>query len=147
MTVLRVRSVQGRVGGRVTQQYRTTRGVGNFLLIEQVRVDGRSELRRRVTEPDRAKLTINAHISGRMWPVGWEALEQWGDDVARIEQLAGGVVNEVWSVRVNGQLAVGRLGARSDADLAWETDLLRHLDREGLTVPVPIATTVWPAVR
>jgi Ser/Thr protein kinase RdoA (MazF antagonist) len=73
--------------------------------------------------------------------VGWEALEQWGDDVARIEPLAGGVVNEVWSVRVNGQLAVGRLGARSDADLAWETDLLWHLDREGLTVPVPIATT------
>ena len=24
-----------------------------------------------------------------MWPVGWEALEQWGDDVARIEPLAG----------------------------------------------------------
>ena len=73
--------------------------------------------------------------------VGWEALDQWGDDVARIEPLTGGVgVNEVWSVRVNGQLAVGRLGRRSDADLEWETDLLRHLDREGLTVPVPIAT-------
>jgi Ser/Thr protein kinase RdoA (MazF antagonist) len=42
---------------------------------------------------------------------------------------------------VNGQLAVGRLGARSDADLAWETDLLQRLDRAGLTVPVPIATT------
>ena len=50
--------------------------------------------------------------------VGWEALDQWGDDVARIEPLTGGVgVNEVWSVRVNGQLAVGRLGKRSDADL------------------------------
>jgi Phosphate transporter family/Phosphotransferase enzyme family len=73
--------------------------------------------------------------------MGWEALEQWGDDVARIEPLAGGVANQVWSVRVNEQLAVGRLGARSDADLAWETDLLRHLDREGLMVPVPIATT------
>ena len=77
-----------------------------------------------------------------MWPVGWEALEQWGDDVVRIEPLTGGVgVNEVWSVRVNGQLAVGRLGQRSDADLAWETDLLRHLDREGMPVPVPIPTT------
>ena len=43
--------------------------------------------------------------------VGWEALEQWGDDVARIEPLAGGVANDVWSVRVNGHLAVGRLGA------------------------------------
>ena len=76
-----------------------------------------------------------------MSPVGWEALEQWGDDVARIEPLAGGVANDVWSVRVNGQRSVGRLGARSDADLAWETELLQHLDREGLTVPVPIPTT------
>jgi Ser/Thr protein kinase RdoA (MazF antagonist) len=74
--------------------------------------------------------------------VGWEALDQWGDDVVRIDPLTGGVgVNEVWSVRVEGQLAVGRLGRRGDADLAWETDLLRHLDREGLTVPLPIPTT------
>jgi Ser/Thr protein kinase RdoA (MazF antagonist) len=73
--------------------------------------------------------------------MGWEALGQWGDDVARIEPLAGGVANDVWSVRVDGRLAVARLGARSAADLAWETDLLRHLDREGLTVPVPIPTT------
>ena len=76
-----------------------------------------------------------------MWPVVLEALEQWGDDVARVEPLAGGVANDMWSVRVNGHLAVGRLGARSDADLAWETELLQHLDREGLTVPVPIPTT------
>ena len=76
-----------------------------------------------------------------MGPVGWDALEQWGDDVARLEPLTGGIANDVWSLRVDGQLAVGRLGARSDADLAWETDLLRHLDREGLTVPVPIPTT------
>ena len=76
-----------------------------------------------------------------MWPVGWEALGQWGEDVARLEPLAGGVANDVWSARVNGHPAVGRLGARSDADLAWETELLQHLDREGLTVPVPIPTT------
>jgi Ser/Thr protein kinase RdoA (MazF antagonist) len=75
-----------------------------------------------------------------MLPMGWDALEQWGGDVARIEPLAGGVANDVWSVRVNGHLAVGRLGARSDADLAWETELLQHLDHEGLTVPVPILT-------
>src|ERR1700704_6071956 len=73
--------------------------------------------------------------------MGWEALGQWGEDVARIEPLAGGVANDVWSVRVNGHLAVGRLGARSDTDLAWETELLQHLDREGPTVPVPIPTT------
>jgi hypothetical protein len=76
-----------------------------------------------------------------MSPVGWEALERWGDDVTRIEPLSGGVANDVWSVRVNGRRAVGRLGARSDADLAWETGLLQHLDRAGLTVPVPIPTT------
>ncbi|MEV4342881.1 phosphotransferase [Actinoplanes sp. NPDC049596] len=73
--------------------------------------------------------------------MGWEALAQWGDDAVRIEPLTGGVANDVWSVRVNGQLAVGRLGRRSDADLAWETGLLADLDRAGLTVPVPIPTT------
>jgi Ser/Thr protein kinase RdoA (MazF antagonist) len=73
--------------------------------------------------------------------VGWDALEQWGDDAARIERLAGGVANDVWSVRVNGRLAVGRVGSRSDADLAWETALLQYLDGEGLTVPAPIPTT------
>jgi Ser/Thr protein kinase RdoA (MazF antagonist) len=72
--------------------------------------------------------------------MGWEVLKQWGDDVARLERLTGGVANDVWSVRVKGQLAVARLGSRSDADLAWETELLTYLDREGLTVPVPIPT-------
>ncbi|MBP2446934.1 phosphotransferase enzyme family protein [Rhizobium leguminosarum] len=72
--------------------------------------------------------------------MGWEALELWDRDAARIEKLSGGVANDVWSVRVHGQLAVGRLGTRSDADLAWEAELLRHLDREGLSVPVPIPT-------
>src|ERR1700743_653343 len=73
--------------------------------------------------------------------VGWEALEQWGDDAVRVEPLTGGVgVNQVGRVRVNGHLAVARLGRRSDADLAWETGLLRHLDRAGMPVPVPIPT-------
>lgn len=74
--------------------------------------------------------------------MGWSALKEWGDDARRVEPLTGGVgVNEVWRVRVNGRRAVGRLGRRDDADLAWETDLLRHLDRAGMTVPVPIPTT------
>ena len=73
--------------------------------------------------------------------MGWEALAQWGEDAVRVEPLSGGVANDVWSLRVGGRLAVGRLGIRSDADLAWETGLLQHLDREGLTVPVPIPTT------
>ena len=72
--------------------------------------------------------------------MGGEALEQWGDDVTRLEPLTGGGVNQVWSARVNGQHHL-RLGSRGDADLAWETDLLRHLDRQGLRVPVPLATT------
>jgi Ser/Thr protein kinase RdoA (MazF antagonist) len=73
--------------------------------------------------------------------MGWEALRQWGEDAVRIERLTGGVANDVWSVRVRGQLAVGRLGKRGDADLAWEAELLQHLEREGLVVPVPIPTT------
>lgn len=73
--------------------------------------------------------------------LGWDALTHWGADVARIERLTGGVANDVWSVRINGTIAVGRLGKRSDEDLAWETKLLQHLDSAGLTVPVPIPTT------
>lgn len=73
--------------------------------------------------------------------MGWEALGQWGEDAVRIERLAGGSSNDVWSVHVGGKLAVGRLGRRSDADLAWEAELLQHLDRNGLTVPVPIPAT------
>jgi Ser/Thr protein kinase RdoA (MazF antagonist) len=76
-----------------------------------------------------------------MSPVRWEALRQWGDNVVRIERLAGGVANDVWSVRIQGRLAVARLGNRSDPDLAWETELLQYLDAHGLTVPVPIPTT------
>ncbi|MBY5551185.1 phosphotransferase [Rhizobium leguminosarum] len=73
--------------------------------------------------------------------MGWEALGQWGEDAVRIERLTGGVANDVWSARVHGQIAVARLGSRSDADLAWEAELLQYLDREGMTVPVPIPTT------
>lgn len=58
-----------------------------------------------------------------------DALGEWGDDVTRVERLTGGGVNEVWSVRVHGRLAVGRLSRRSEADLGWDTELLRHLDR------------------
>ncbi|HHT0591777.1 TPA: phosphotransferase [Legionella anisa] len=73
--------------------------------------------------------------------VRWEALYQWGKDVVRLEPLSGGVANDVWKVRIQGQVAIARLGTRSDADLAWETELLQYLDRNGLTVPVPIPTS------
>lgn len=72
--------------------------------------------------------------------MGWDALRLWGEGATRIEPLAGGSSNDVWSVRVQGRLAVGRLGTRSDADLAWEAALLQHLDRGGLAVPLPIPT-------
>ena len=73
--------------------------------------------------------------------MSWDALQLWGDDAVRVEKLAGGVANDVWSVRVRGQLAVGRLGKRGDADLGWETSLLQHLEQQGMTVPAPIPTT------
>ncbi|MCT7378686.1 phosphotransferase enzyme family protein [Chelativorans salis] len=70
--------------------------------------------------------------------MGWNALEYWGKDARRLERFTSESPNDVWSVQVGGQLAVARLGTRSDADLAWETGLLLHLDRNGMTVPVPI---------
>lgn len=73
--------------------------------------------------------------------MGWDALSRW-DGAVRVAPLSGGAgVNQVWSVRVGGRQAVARLGRRGDADLAWETDLLRFLDRAGMAVPVPIPTT------
>ena len=72
--------------------------------------------------------------------MGWDALAAWGVDADRLEPLAGGVANEVWRVKVRGQVAVGRLGRREDADLAWEIGLLAHLARADLTVPLPIPT-------
>lgn len=73
--------------------------------------------------------------------MGWETLEQWGKDARRLERLPSGLLNEVWHVQVGGRLAVARLGARGDADLAWETGLLQHLDRNGMAVPVSVPTT------
>ncbi|WP_218014222.1 phosphotransferase enzyme family protein [Rubellimicrobium roseum] len=72
--------------------------------------------------------------------MGWDALRLWGQGAVRVEALAGGIANDIWSVRIHGTPAVRRLGARSDADLAWEAELLQYLDQAGLTVPVPIPT-------
>lgn len=70
--------------------------------------------------------------------MGWDALDLWG--ARRVERLTGGTSNDVWRVEIDGQVAVGRLGQRADADLAWEMDLMAHLDRNGLGVPMPIPT-------
>jgi Ser/Thr protein kinase RdoA (MazF antagonist) len=82
---------------------------------------------------------MNDHQSVEKDASRWDALGQW-EDAIRIEPLTGGIANDVWSVRIRGQLAVARLGSRSEADLAWEMGLLQFLDRNGLTVPVPIPT-------
>lgn len=75
-----------------------------------------------------------------MTGMGWKALAEWGPMVERVERLTGGAANDVWTVRLGDRLVVGRLGSRSDDDLAWETDLLIHLDAAGLSVPTPIPT-------
>lgn len=72
--------------------------------------------------------------------MGWDALAAWGPEALRVERLSGGVANDVWSVRLGGGLAVGRLGTRSDADLDWETRLMMHLDASGIAVPRPVPT-------
>jgi predicted phosphodiesterase len=86
---------------------------------------------------------INRYVFASQRKLIAAQLEKAGADIV-IAGHAGGVANDVRSLRVHGHLAVGRLGARSDADLAWETELLQHLDREGLTVPVPIPPTDGP---
>ncbi len=55
----------------------------------------------------------NIQVWGVQCFLGWDAVELWGVDAARIEPLAGGVANDVWSVRVHRRLALGRLGSRS----------------------------------
>ncbi len=55
--------------------------------------------------------------------MGWEALAQWGDDVARIEPLAGGVANDVWSVRVNGLWWLLRSSVRKTGELLSQDDI------------------------
>ncbi|ARO33456.1 hypothetical protein NXC14_PB00638 (plasmid) [Rhizobium sp. NXC14] len=44
----------------------------------------------------------------------------------------------MWSVRIHGQVAVGRLGYRTDAGLAWETELIPV---KGMHVSALIPTT------
>jgi hypothetical protein len=42
--------------------------------------------------------------------VSCDAPGLWGSDAVRIERLTCGSANDVWSVHIKGQLAVGRLG-------------------------------------
>lgn len=60
--------------------------------------------------------------------MGWEALGLWGENVVRVEPLAGGVANDVWSVRIRGTRAVGRLSGRARR-LRPALSLSQHLGR------------------
>jgi hypothetical protein len=53
-----------------------------------------------------------------MWPWDGRRLISGVATSHRLERCQTGVGNEVWSVRVNGRLAVGRLGKRSDAEIS-----------------------------
>ena len=48
--------------------------------------------------------------------MGWEALEQWGDAVTRIEPLAGGVANDVWSAGFL-RISIGQVLAHYDEEI------------------------------
>jgi hypothetical protein len=68
-----------------------------------------------------------------MSSIGWEALGQWGEDVARIiEPLAGGVANDVWSVRVQGRVG----GDRSPPEISV-APRTETTDREANAVTMP----------
>ena len=62
--------------------------------------------------------------------MSWELLKQWGNSATQVEPLL-----VAWptmsSVRIDGKLAVGRLGTRSNADLDWEMNLLAYLNQNG----------------
>ncbi len=69
-----------------------------------------------------------------------ETLEYWGSyDV--LSKFDGGMVADVYLIRLNNTLAVARFGTRSESYLRWEIDLIELLDRSGLRVPQFIRTS------
>lgn len=79
-------------------------------------------------------------LSVREHCMGWEMLKEWGAEIVRVDPLAGGAPKDVQTAYFDERNAVARLRSRSDADLLWETDLLRYLARNGFAVPIPIPT-------
>lgn len=57
-----------------------------------------------------------------------------------VRRLAGGARNAVWLAQLANRTVVIRRSTRPQAALEWEFDLLRHLDRNGIAVPLPIQT-------
>ena len=68
-----------------------------------------------------------------------DLLEAWGPlEVAGV--LGGGNRNTVMEARLGARRVVVRRSRRPPASLAWEADLLDHLARNGLRVPVVVPT-------
>jgi Ser/Thr protein kinase RdoA (MazF antagonist) len=64
-------------------------------------------------------------------------LAAWGKPVV-VGQLGGGNRNAVMEIRLRDERLVARRSRRTPASLDWEADLLDHLARHGLRVPVPV---------
>ena len=66
------------------------------------------------------------------------SLAAWGGGARIGERLGGGYRNHVREVRLDGRRFAGRLSLRPAPAIAWELDLLDHLRRVGLRVPLPL---------
>lgn len=65
------------------------------------------------------------------------ALAAWNSDAVLGPPLGAGNRNDVRLVRLHGRRYAGRLGRRSAEAMDWELDLLEHLARHGMVVPLP----------
>jgi Ser/Thr protein kinase RdoA (MazF antagonist) len=66
-------------------------------------------------------------------------LKPWNSGAIVERRLPGGTRSAVWAVSICGRRYVARQTRRSEEDLVWELDLLRHLKACGLRVPRPLA--------
>jgi Ser/Thr protein kinase RdoA (MazF antagonist) len=72
-----------------------------------------------------------------MWSVGWEALDRWGDDVARIKPLAGGATlsgRQTCVVHADANVGNVRMTADRVALINWDES---HADVLDLDLVLP----------
>lgn len=67
-----------------------------------------------------------------------QLLRNWSANAHVEARLPGGARNDVRAVRIGGRRYVARKSFRSEAAIAWEVDLLLHLQTCGLRVPRPL---------